>query len=311
MDIHFNGVDFNSQSGPNTFAGRLAHQFTLDGHRIVGSEIYDVCLIFIEPTHNILPDKPTIQRLDGVWFKPNEFDTKNRLIKYTYNYVDAVVFQSEFNKKQITNWWGEPKKHTVIHNGIRLDTQAEPNDLEKFGGLAAIRQQFTTVFCCSANWHGQKRLRENVRLFKHLQEFHPNSCLIVMGSNPEQIADKSIFYTGTLPHEICLLVYAISDWMIHLAWADHCPNVVVECLSQNTPVICTDCGGTQEIVKENGVVIPETVKYDFGLADYDNPPSLDFSMFTNPLTKPQIDASYLDIKIVAKQYEKLFESVIK
>ena len=89
--------------------------------------------------------------------------------------------------------------------------------------------------------------------------------------------------------------------MIHLAWLDHCPNVVVEALSRGCPVICTDSGGTSELVGRNGIVIPETVRYNFELLDYDNPPPLGVGIQIPE--KIKVDNSDLDIRKVAKQYE--------
>jgi glycosyltransferase involved in cell wall biosynthesis len=89
--------------------------------------------------------------------------------------------------------------------------------------------------------------------------------------------------------------------MIHLAWLDHCPNVVVEAISQGCPVICTDSGGTQEIVRSNGVIVPEKSQYRFELADYDNPP--DFDLTVEDLPAIDIQNDYLDIESVAKKYE--------
>ncbi len=45
--------------------------------------------------------------------------------------------------------------------------------------------------------------------------------LIIMGNRPDYLAkDSDIYYTGLIPHETCLEIFAASDWMIHLAWLD-------------------------------------------------------------------------------------------
>jgi glycosyltransferase involved in cell wall biosynthesis len=307
MKIRFSNVNFSSRSGPNTFAYRLAHQFSLDGHEIADVTDYDVALAMIEPNEKLLPNKPLVQRLDGIWFSPAEYETRNTTIKACYDHADAIVFQSSFNAQQITTWWGTPKLYSVIPNGINLErmTTSEP-------GFWQLRKEYTTIFVASANWHRQKRLSENIRFYKHMRAYMPNSCLVVLGANPDcEVADPHIFYTGSMPHETCLKLYAVADWMIHLSWLDHCPNVVVEALSQGTPVICASDGGTKELVKNNGIVIDETEKYDFTLRDYDNPPMLpaDFGGLTS-LPKISVEPDYLDIKIAAKNYVKLFEEVI-
>lgn len=295
MNFYFDNVDFSSGTGPNTFGYRLAQAFTKLGHNITNSENCDAHLAFIEQKTSKNTSSKLVQRLDGIWFKPEEFHVLNRGIKTTYQNSDIVIWQSKFDKKMTEAHWG-PQNGKVIHNGIDL-TIVRPENSE----LLDIRRRYEKIFVCSANWHRQKRLRENIALFLSLKEKYPDSCLLVMGSTPDWIVKHDdILYTGSIPHALCLEVYSVADWMIHLAWLDHCPNVVVEALSQNCPVICTDSGGTGEIVKNNGIIIPETTPYAFELTDYDNPYKLEIPSLELP--DVSIDNSYLDIEEVAQKY---------
>lgn len=309
MKVLFTGVDFNSRSGPNTFAFRLADRLAKSGHTLADPGDYDVALVFIEPSHQLDPRKPFIQRLDGIWSKPSEFLWRNRGIKSVYDRAAGVVFQSDFNKQQITKWWGPPKNHRVIHNGIDLEVMRET-----MPGFMKLRSEYEMMFVCSANWHAQKRLKENIRCFKYLQNnFYPRSCLVVLGSNPDhQVADPHIFYTGSLPHDQCLKLFVVSNWMIHLAWGDHCPNTVIESLSQGTPVICSEVGGTKEIVGSNGIVLREKEEYDFTLKDYDHPPDLptDFGGLER-LPEIKVDPNHLDINRVADSYIRFIEKILQ
>ena len=127
--------------------------------------------------------------------------------------------------------------------------------------------------------------------------------MLVLGDTPDYMIKKeNIMYTGNLNHDLCLQVFRAADWMIHLAWLDHCPNVVVEALSQNCPVICSSSGGTKEIVKTSGIIVPEVEEYDYRLTDYTNPPKLDLSNITLPSTI-KVDSNHLDINIVADKYD--------
>ena len=301
LKVCLSNVDLSSRSGPNTFGSRLAKELVRQEHEIVpenNSHNSDAFLAFIEPRTEPPPNVKLGQRLDGIWFKPEQFDSHNRLIKWTYDRADYVIWQSNFDREMTSKFWGD-RPGTVIRNGIDVVQKEVTQE-----SLKDIRKKYEKVFVCSASWHRQKRLKENVQLFKLLRKKYNSSCLIIMGSNPDyNDPDPDIFYTGSVPHEICLEVYSIADWMIHLAWLDHCPNVVVEAMSQKTPVICTNSGGTQELVKQRGIVIPETINYNFQLCDYDNPPELNLSSFD----LQDIDMSNLeDIKIenVTQQYVK-------
>lgn len=290
MKIHLDNVNMGSTSGPNSFAKRLAAGLIELGHEI---ELYngknsDVSIVFIEPSGQPLANK-IIQRLDGIWFSPSEFETKNSSIKWMYENANGVIWQSEFDKGMTTKWWGNPKSGIVIRNGINTP------EIKKFQipALEQIRQQYEMLFVCSANWHPQKRLMTNIELYKHLRSFYSSAALIVLGSNPTKVADPHIFYAGSQPHDVCLEIFSASNWMLHTAWLDHCPNTVVEALSQGTPVICSEQGGTKELVQGYGIVLKENAEYNFELTDYDKPPALDVTQITNKLiTKDKLTKSF-------------------
>lgn len=304
VKIFFDNVNFESRTGPNSFARRLANEFFKSGHEITGHDECDVHLSFIEQVFPKAPNSVLVQRLDGIWFKPEDFHTKNTGIKKTYDSSDGVIWQTEFDKQMITKFWGS-KNGKVIGNGMLKCKTAVVNEW-----LANVRKSYSKVFCCSANWHRQKRLKENTLLALQLFDQNPNSCLLVCGSNPDYvIAHPSIFYLGDLPHEILMQVYEISDWMIHLAWLDHFPNTVVESIMHNTPVIHSDSGGTKEVVLGSGLTIKEKDQFEFSLCDYEKPPDLEISSFR--LADVQVSNEHLNIEIVARQYIDFFENLLR
>lgn len=292
MKIHLDNVNMSSNSGPNSFGKRLAMGLIESGYEV---ELYDgrnadVSIVFIEPSGRPLAKK-VIQRLDGIWFSPEEFETKNSSIKELYQSADGVIWQSEFDKGMTTKWWNHPKCGTVIRNGINAP------QIKKFQipALEQLRQHYEMLFVCSANWHPQKRLMANIDLYKHLRNFYSSAALIVLGSNPVKVADPHIFYAGSQPHDVCLEIFSAANWMLHLAWLDHCPNTVVEALSQGTPVICSEQGGTKELVQNFGIVLKEKNKYDFELANYDHPPPLDLAQINKKLPEKEKLGNSFDV----------------
>jgi len=309
MKVHLDNVNMSSTTGPNSFAKRLAMGLIEAGHEV---ELYDgrqadVSIVFIEPSGRPLAKK-VVQRLDGIWFKPEEFETKNSSIKNLYQNSDAVIWQSEFDKGMTIKWWDAPKNGSVIRNGINAP------EIKKFHipALEQIRQQYEMLFVCSANWHPQKRLIENIELYKHLRKFYSSAALIVLGSNPIKVADPHIFYAGSQPHEVCLEIFSAANWMLHLAWLDHCPNTVVEALSQKTPVICSEHGGTKELVQGYGVILKENCDYNFELADYDNPPKIDVTQITGKLPNKETLSNSFDVSMnrTLSDYISFLEKIV-
>ena len=317
MRIQFDNVS-KMGTGPGTFAQRLSVALWNSGHELVDSPDADVSLVFIEPTGKPL-SKVVVQRLDGVWFKPSEFHTKNQRIQTQFYSADAVVFQSQFDKAFVEKWWGKSDNHwrpqPVISNGIDIDAhRVKEITIPK---LIELQATFDKVYVCSSNWHAQKRLEANVRLFEHLRKSTPNSCLIIMGDHPDYRATgMNVFYTGPVGPEVYNQIYSAANWMLHLAWADHCPNVVVEALAQGTPVVCSEVGGTKELIGHGayGMVLKEKEPYDLELYDYDNPPEIDVTQCSFLPPRQELDYSGIpsvDIRDVARQYIGLFESLIR
>ena len=318
MRIHFDNVS-QFGTGPGTFANRLARRFFESGHEVVFSnEGADISLVFIERSGAPLAKK-VVQRLDGIWFKPSEFHSKNVGIKDLFFKADGIVFQSQFDMDMVSKWWctdgpkGEriaTRNSVIIHNGIDTTPVKELT----IPALVDLRAQYKCMYVCSSNWHAQKRLIANVKLFERLRQNEPSSCLIIMGNNPDYRATgPHVFYTGPVGPDVYNQIYSAANWMLHLAWADHCPNVVVEALAQGTPVVCSEVGGTKELIGNYGVVLKEQ-SYKFELADYDNPPQIDVTQLDKLPPKSSLDYSTIaciDIKHVSNEYIKLFELLIK
>lgn len=319
MRVHFDNVNLQAGTGPNTFGNRLARRFFEMGHEVVlTADGADISLVFIERSGAPLAAK-VVQRLDGIWFKPHEFETKNVGIKELFSRADAVVFQSQFDMDMVNKWWGSkgPRGELgTLHNCAVIGNGIDVNPLKQISipRLAEMRAQYDQIYVCSSNWHRQKRLDANVALFERLHKKHPNSCLIIMGAHPDfRATGPNIFYTGAVGSDVYNEVYAVANWMLHLAWADHCPNVVVEALAQGTPVVCSEVGGTKELVGGYGLVLKED-PYNFELADYDNPPSIDVAQVDDLPDRKTLDYSTIadiDIRNVAERYIKLFESLVR
>lgn len=294
MKIFFDNVQFNSSSGPNRFATNLAKTFTQLGHNVVQTPLCDIHLAFIEARAKKQPRSVLIQRLDGIWFKPEDFIVKNERIKSLYQSSDGVVFQSGFDCRMIQHHWGEKANNSrIIHNGFdRIHLSALDHTLE------SIKTNFHYVFSAAAHWHAQKRLGDVIRIFDKIVEekskMNEKCVLLVLGDVPinemlqYQRSTKnpgSIYFLGEKDISYCLQTFAVSNWFIHPAWLDHCPNVVVQSLTMGTPVICSSSGGTSELLKLDcsdpslfGIIIEDS-PYSYELMNYDDPPPLNLDNF--------------------------------
>lgn len=307
VKVLFDNVNWDAtHTGPNCFAKRLAIQFGNMGITVADPDDYDVALVFIEPSGQLNFKKPFVQRVDGMWFRPDQHAAgMNHNIEWTHRNADLVIHQSEFDRAMLTKWLGEPKQSVVIPNGIELQPATLRSET-----LIEMRKRYDKIFVCSANWHPQKRLRDNILAFSEIRKNqYNNSCLIVLGNNPDvQAVDRSIFFAGSIRHDLCAEIYSVADWMLHMAWLDHCPNVVVEAISQGCPVICASDGGTKELVeKGNGIVVPDATAYDFSLVDYDNPPRVPLANMPTLPDGMRANPETVNIVETAKKYAEALQ----
>jgi len=294
MKIFLENVNLHSNSGPNSFAKKLVPNITSLGHSFGDIEESDVSLCFIEsPRKKTIP---RVQRLDGIYYNVRfNFEEQNKNIKRTYNESDSVIFQSEHAKELVENFFGVHKKSAVIYNGANLKAILESKALP-------IDKTNRKIWSCAASWRPHKRLSENIRYF--LEHKGPNDLLLVAGNVKEKFKDSSICYLGTISQERLYSLYKATDYFLHLAWLDCCPNVVVDARACGAKIICTDSGGTKEIAGLDATIIKEE-NWDFTPMDLYSPPKLNFAKtFNNSFN------SVYNMEIVTDLYIKQIKELL-
>ena len=299
MRILFDNVDFHSRRGPHLFGQKLAAALARRGHLIVGAgERPDVQLTFIESSIRGRKRAPLIHRLDGIWFNTvQDWRAANVPIRRTFAAADAVVYQSEFDKRLVERFFGPREPFRIIPNGT---------ELQRIQSAPPLRIPFDRtpekVWSCASSWRPHKRLGENIRYFR--EHAGPRDCLLIAGAGPEvdprRTRDRRIRYLGDLEYETLLSMYRASDCFLHLAWLDHCPNVVVDARAAGCRIVCSSSGGTREVAGPDATLILED-EWDFEPCDLYSPPRMD-------IAKTAVNGLDADIRIesCAQEYEKAF-----
>lgn len=293
MKIFLENVNQTSTSGPNSFAKKIIPKLLADGCSFVSHSEADIALCFIE-TENYSLQLPRVLRLDGIYFNTDQDHARqNENIKRTYNNSKGVVFQSEFNKKLIETRFGECENSRIIPNGADLET------IQKTKAMA--KGTYDNIWSCAASWRPHKRLKNNIDYF--LEHRGNKDLLIVAGEVPEaeKIKDENVVYFGNLGQSQLYSLYKSSKYFLHLAWLDHCPNVVVDARACGSHIICSSAGGTREIAGPGATVIEEE-EWDFKPTKLYQPPKMDFSR----KVKNSYD-SCCDMVKVAKLYKEFME----
>lgn len=297
MNIKIENVNLQSTSGPNHFASKLVKYGEKNGIKFNETISPKARLCFIE-TMDFQSKIPLFQRLDGIYFNLSQpYKIQNRNIEKTYHHATGVIFQSEFNKKLTTEYFGEHKNSVVIHNGADIDF------IETISPLSHPKiDKFENVWSCAASWRPHKRLNENIRYF--LEHSSEKDCLVIAGKLEQKIeTNERIFYVGEVSVPNLVSLYKRSKYFLHLAWLDHCPNVVVDARASGCQIICSSAGGTREIAGLEAIVIQES-EWDFKPVKLYEPPKLDFYKKVKNTT----EVSY-DMNSVAKKYKTFLKTL--
>ena len=278
MRLFIDGVDLRSSSGPNSFARKLFDSLVDQGHSVtfnIDPSFWapEVRLTFIQGSEVSIP---TALRLDGIYFNTRQnWQEMNVGIRRSYDRADMIIHQTDFDKRLIEHYFGAHPRSVVIRNGAdtRKTMDAIPLKHPALDG-------YTQTWVCASSWRPHKRLNENIRYFR--ENAGENDCLVVAGkvdtvAETLQGLDMSrVFLAGDLNQDQLLSLYKRSTHLIHLAWLDHCPNVVVDARAAGCRIVCSSSGGTEEIAGTDAIVIEEDV-WDLSPLDLYRPPRLDFS----------------------------------
>ena len=272
MNLHVENINLTSNSGPNSFANKLIKYITKSGVEVNFAKKPAAHLCFIE-TNRVEFKKPMFLRLDGIYFNADfDYRSQNSNIKRTYEMASGVIFQSDFNKQLTFKYFGSHNNYTIIHNGADCELINQTPEL-KF-------DRYENLWCCASSWRPHKRLGENIRYF--LEHSKENDGLMIAGKVPkkDRVVHDRIHYTGYLNQRQLFSLYKKCKFFIHLAWLDHCPNVVVDARACGCQIICSSAGGTKEIAGSNAIVIEEA-PWDYTPVRLYSPPIMDFNKKIN------------------------------
>ena len=303
MNIFSHNFNPQSNSGPNKFTRQLFNQMQKDHDTSYTNNQQDADVEFCLIQQVVHKVKPMVLRLDGIWFNSEQnYQEQNKIIDFSYRNADAVVFQSNFNKKLTESWFGPHKNPHVIHNAADL-TQIERANASFWNNVFG---KDTEVWSCASSWRPHKRLNENIRYFL---EFAPKNAILAVagkGSDSERLkhlTNKRIKFLDELDYMSLISLYKRSSTFVHLAYLDHCPNVVVDAQASNCRIICSSTGGTSEIVENGTIVIEE--EWDFKPCKLYKPPEIKFNQFKHfSMTKNR------NIVNCAKKYYNILKEVI-
>lgn len=278
MRVLLDGVDPRSSSGPNSFARKLLDAMTELGHSVsyslgLDSWVPDARITFIQGSKI---DVPTALRLDGIYFNTRQnWEAMNRPIRSSYESADLIIHQTDFDRRLIERFFGPHQRSAVVRNA------GDPRKTMSVQPLVhPALDIYSQTWVSASSWRPHKRLAENIRYFR--DHAGPDDCLVIAG-DVTQVAEtlrgidmSRVFLAGDMHQDQLTSLYRRASHLIHLAWLDHCPNVVVDARAAGCRIVCSSSGGTEEVAGSDAIVVEEDT-WDLSPLDLYSPPRLDFS----------------------------------
>ena len=255
------------KGGPAVFRTRLISELNkFEDIEIVNNvkEKFDIELAFIRKVYK--HNKPYILRVDGCYYQSGR-KSGNRALEKAIVGAKHIIFQSNFSFElcrkilDIDSVVSNINNYSIIHNGI---------DLEYVRGIKPDKNIKPGSFVACARWRDNKRTFSIIKGFikaktgRHLYMIGD----IGIGENSsyksklKKYKSEYVHILGKKSQEETISILKACDYQMHLCHIDSCPNIVIEGLSCGLNVLCSNLGGTKELVKNNGVVLNADKMWD-------------------------------------------------
>ncbi len=192
----------------------------------------------------------------------------NRLDRWSLPKADLVLTVCDAFARELANIIGVPIERIVSqHNAIRPMPRASAADIESLKQRYALAET-DRIIISIGRLSKEKAHIDLIRAFVQLCETNPkiNSRLIIVGDGSERERLKAaaqstkfgdrIVFTGQVSN--VQPFYSIANVFVLPSHSEGSPNVLLEAMATNVPVVATAVGGVPEIVEndESALLVP-------------------------------------------------------
>jgi len=247
------------KGGPAIFRDRLISALNkIDDIKVITDvkEKFDIGLEFIRKIHKY--KQPYILRVSSCYYFNKYKPWNNKPIAKAIKNSNYSIFQSNFAYK-LCNRVLRLESRNLIKNGY--DIIYNGVDLEYINNIGPDKDIEPGSFVACARWDPNKR---PLSMIKGFLEADTKRHLYIIGgigiegrgkNLGEKYKSKYIHFLGEKSNKETISIMKACSYQIHLAFIDICPNIVLEGLVCGLNVLCTNLGGTPELVGKNGVIL--------------------------------------------------------
>lgn len=210
---------------------------------------------------HIWRDFPWIAFHHGYTTTDRKMRIYNRLDRWSLPVADRLVTVCHAFAEELASNTGVPiTKISVRHNSIRARPSASPADAQALRTKLGI-DTGESVLLAVGRLSKEKAHIDLVTAFARLRETSPElKCkLLIVGDGPERgtleasarsrSIQKEVIFTGQVND--VQPFYAAADVFVLPSHSEGSPNVLLEAMAANLPIVATAVGGVPEIVENN------------------------------------------------------------
>ncbi len=281
------------KGGPDSFRKNLINSFKKYNIEVTNNvkDDFDIELAFIRKIYK--HNKPYVLRMSSCYYFNKYKPWNNKPIAKAIKNAKYVIFQSNFAYKLCNRVLRlESRKlikdnYSIVYNGV---------DLDYINNISPSKDIEPGSFVSCARWDPNKRPLSMIKGF--LEADTGRHLYIIGGIGVEgrgknlgnKYKSKYIHFLGEKSHKEVISIMKTCEYQIHLAFIDICPNIIIEGLACGLNILCTNLGGTPELVGNNGIIL-----------------KADKFWHTKYLKKRIEDLDNLKPKIIAKGISKLIK----
>ncbi len=202
-----------------------------------------------------LQGRPVVTTVHG-WIA-NTF--KRRLYraidKFFLRFFDAIISVSERTRELIRKAWISDRKITVISNALKVE-QYIPNRQDRTFRHELGVDDRTMLIANIGRLSPEKGHMDFLVAAREVVRTYPETRFLLIGTGPEQLRLEKFAGESGLASHVHFLgyrtdmisIYNSLDLVVQSSYTEGMPNVVLEALLMEVPVIASDVGGTAEVM---------------------------------------------------------------
>jgi len=191
--------------------------------------------------------------------------------KALLRFFDRIIVVSEKTKEEVLETGVVEEKVSVLHNALVLDTFRRDRNNCEFRRELAIPEG-TTLIANIGRLSPEKGQADFLLAAREILRHHDNVHFVLIGTGPDQSKLEQLAKDFQIQHSVTFAgfrtdmpsIYNNLDLVIQSSYTEGMPNVILEALLMEVPVLATDAGGTAEIISNGrtGVLIPHSSPED-------------------------------------------------